>query len=114
MINLNDDDGLVLNEENDEIQKLKLMNVNNICNTTIKKLHTLLINFVKDIKSENIYNVNEKNIDNEKYNVDVKYHNYKHDTKNEKDIINNTLKNIYYLFKDETLKNFNEISNKNI
>ena len=110
LINLNEDEALVLNEDKDEIQKLKLMNADSICNKSIEKLHTLLVNFVKDIKNENIYNVNEKILDNEKYNVDVKYYNYRNNTKNEKEIINNTIKYIFNKVRDETLKNFNDIT----
>ena len=110
LINLNENEALVLNEDKDEIQKLKLMNADSICNKSIEKLHTLLVNFVKDIKNENIYNVNEKILDNEKYNVDVKYYNYRNNTKNEKEIINNTIKYIFNKVRDETLKNFNDIT----
>lgn len=91
-MNFNEEDYLILYEDEDkdknEIQKIKLKNYISICNNSMEELNTLLVNFVKDIKNQNI--------------------------NNEKEIINNTIKYIFNKVRDETLKNFNEISDKNI
>jgi hypothetical protein len=100
--------GLVYKNNNIEV-----MNLNEIYDNIIKKIKKILISFIEEIKNNNINDIDEYYINHSLKIVYLEYSNYKYYGNNH----NNTNDNIIDIFnevKDETLKNFNEITKNKI
>jgi hypothetical protein len=100
----NSEMGLVYNNN-----KLINMNIKDIVKKTMDKLYNHLCSFKKDITQPNIYNLNEKSINEEMKNAYTKYNNYRRNV----DIQNNVntfIKNIYTSKIDNTYKKYRDVA----
>ena len=85
-----------------DIEKFKLMKVDDIVDLSMSKLHKQLTIFHDEIKNNNTYSLNNKLLSNEKDNLDEKYNNFRNEN-NTKNLVKNYIADIYSKQKDRTL-----------
>jgi hypothetical protein len=104
LLEKNSETGLVYNDN-----KLINMNIKDIVKKTMDKLYHHLCNFKKDMIEPNVYNINEKVIDEEMVNTYNKYNNYRRsiDIQNN---VNTFIKNIYRSKTDNTYKKYRDVA----
>ena len=96
-----------------DIEKFKLMNIDDIINMSMDKLHKQLNIFHDDIKTNNVYGINNILLDTEKKYLDTKFHNYKNE-ENTKLLVKKYIADIYSKKKDITIDYCKELLNIDI
>jgi len=91
-----------------ETEKLKEMSVNEIVNTSMKKLHKYLKQFYEDIKNDNKYNICIEYLDDQLKNVETKYENFNDNVKTQK-TVKDLMLSIYDKNKDKTVEIYKDI-----
>jgi len=94
-----------------EKEKLKEMSINDIVDSSMKKLHKYLKQFYEEIKNDNKYNINIEYLDNELKNVESKYENFK-DSENTQKTVKDLMLSIYDKNKDKTCGIYENIIKK--
>jgi hypothetical protein len=85
-----------------DVEKFKLMKVEDIVDLSMNKLHKQLTIFHDEIKNNNTYSLNNKLLLNEKESLDEKYNNFKNEN-DTKILVKNYIADIYNKQKDRTL-----------
>jgi hypothetical protein len=85
-----------------DIEKFKLMKVEDIVDLSMNKLHKQLTIFHDEIKNNNTYSLNNKLLLNEKESLDEKYNDFKNEN-DTKILVKNYIADIYNKQKDRTL-----------
>ena len=93
-----------------ETEKLKEMNINEIVDTSMKKLYKYLKQFYEEIKNDNEYSLNLSYLEEELKNVENKYENYNESIKTQK-TVKDLMINIYDKNKEKTFEIYNDIIN---
>ena len=90
--------------------EFKSMKIHDIVNISMDKLYNHLNKFYKDVKDNNVYNIKEQYLNDEKKDIDEKYKQYKIN-KETKNAVIHYIKNIYNKKKEHTIKRCNTIIN---
>jgi hypothetical protein len=85
-----------------DVEKFKLMKVEDIVDLSMNKLHKQLTIFHDEIKNNNTFSLNNKLLLNEKESLDEKYNNFKNEN-DTKILVKNYIADIYNKQKDRTL-----------
>ena len=85
-----------------DTEKFKLMNIDDIINMSMDKLHKQLNIFHNDVKTNNVYGINNILLDTEKRYLDTKFYNYKNE-ENTKLLVKKYISDIYNKKKDITV-----------
>ncbi len=93
-----------------ETEKLKEISINEIVDTSMKKLHKYLKQFYEEIKNDNKYSINLSYLEEELKNVENKYENYNESIKTQK-TVKDLMNNIYDKNKEKTFEIYNNIIN---
>jgi hypothetical protein len=91
-----------------DTEKFKEMNINDIINSSMKKLYKHLQQFYDEMKEDNQYKICSDYLDNEKIIIDNKYDEYQNNHKTQQ-IVQNHLIDIYDKNKEKTLNNYKNI-----
>ena len=93
-----------------ETEKLKEISINEIVDTSMKKLHKYLKQFYEEIKNDNKYNLSSQYLEEELKNVENKYENYNESIKTQI-TVKDLMINIYDKNKEKTFEIYNDIIN---
>jgi hypothetical protein len=93
-----------------ETEKLKEISINEIVDTSMKKLYKYLKQFYEEIKNDNEYSLNLSYLEEELKNVENKYENYNESIKTQK-TVKDLMINIYDKNKEKTFEIYNDIIN---
>jgi len=93
-------------------ERFKHMNINDIVDKSMEKLHKHLHFFHEEVKDKNEYQINDEYFDEEKDIIDKKYDDYKNN-KNIQLKVQEYITKIYNNKRNETLKIYQEILNEN-
>jgi hypothetical protein len=88
-----------------DIEKFKKMDINDIVDTSMKKLYNHLKQIYNDVKDDNEYKICNDYLENEKNNIEDKYDKYINDEITQKKVQEHIL-DIYDRFKEKTVTNY--------
>jgi hypothetical protein len=88
-----------------DIEKFKKMDINDIVDTSMKKLYNHLKQIYNDVKDDNEYKICNDYLENEKNNIEDKYDKYINDEITQKKVQEHIL-DIYDRYKEKTVTNY--------
>jgi hypothetical protein len=96
-----------------DIEKFKKMDINDIVDTSMKKLYNHLKQIYNDVKDDNEFKICNDYLENEKNNIEDKYDKYINDEITQKKVQEHIL-DIYDRYKEKTVTNYKKfIENDN-